>query len=133
MTDPWPGLFWLPQPSGQPLQEQVELLLCQSSACATRLEHAQLLLAQYAETQEELFPWLEETQEALGRLSLDTASCDTLKGQQVLLQVTETVCVWGGHSQGPRGAAGSLLLQPLPSGFLWPHRVFGRPLLSTSP
>ncbi|KAL8181398.1 UNVERIFIED_CONTAM: hypothetical protein K2H54_000972 [Gekko kuhli] len=74
------------QPSVQPLQEQAERLLRQSSACAMQLEHAQLLLAQYAETQEELFPWLEETQRALGRLSLDAGSCDALKDQQELLQ-----------------------------------------------
>ncbi|XP_048338595.1 microtubule-actin cross-linking factor 1, isoforms 1/2/3/5-like isoform X2 [Sphaerodactylus townsendi] len=74
------------QPLVQPLQEQAEHLLRQSSACTMRLEHAQLLLAQYTETQEELFPWLEEMQRALGGFSLDPISCDTLKDQQELLQ-----------------------------------------------
>nr|XP_056710553.1 plectin [Euleptes europaea] len=74
------------QPLVQPLQEQAEHLLRQSPACAMRLEQAQLLLAQYAETREELSPWLEETQRELECFSLDALSCDTLKDQQELLQ-----------------------------------------------
>lgn len=58
-----------------------------------RLEHAQLLLAQDAETQEELLPWLEEMQHALGRLSLDAVNCDALQDQQELLQVRKAVVV----------------------------------------
>ncbi|XP_077208971.1 LOW QUALITY PROTEIN: plectin-like [Paroedura picta] len=91
IADPVVSLCSLPaqqqlQALVQPLKEQAEHLLGQSSACAMRLDHAQLLLAQYAETREELFPWLEETQQTLGRFSLDAVSCEALKDQQELLQ-----------------------------------------------
>lgn len=76
-----------PQPSVQLLQGRMESLVQQSAARALRLEQAQVLLAQYTEACEELCPWLEETQQALAQVSPHTASCESFREQQELLQV----------------------------------------------
>ncbi|XP_033011905.1 microtubule-actin cross-linking factor 1, isoforms 1/2/3/5-like isoform X2 [Lacerta agilis] len=74
------------QPSVRPLQERSEHLLRQSLACTLRLERAQSLLAQFAEAREELCPWLEETQRAVGQFSPDGISCEAFREHQELLQ-----------------------------------------------
>ncbi|XP_034980366.2 microtubule-actin cross-linking factor 1, isoforms 6/7 [Zootoca vivipara] len=74
------------QPSVQPLQERSEHLLRQSLACTLRLERAQSLLAQFSEAREELCPWLEETQWAVGQFSPDGISCEAFREHQELLQ-----------------------------------------------
>ncbi|XP_061468306.1 microtubule-actin cross-linking factor 1, isoforms 6/7-like [Rhineura floridana] len=73
------------QPLAQPLREQTERLLHQSSACGVRLERAQLLLAQYEDAYQELCPWLEETSRAAGQLSLNSISCEAFKEHQELV------------------------------------------------
>ncbi|XP_053101052.1 microtubule-actin cross-linking factor 1, isoforms 6/7-like isoform X2 [Hemicordylus capensis] len=62
-----PGLQQQLQPSVCSLQERVALLLQHSSARGMQLEQARVLLAQFAEAQEELHPWLEETQHAVAQ------------------------------------------------------------------
>lgn len=76
------------QPSVQALRERTEQLFLRSGACAVRLEHAQSLLAQFAEAHAELSPWLEETR-ALGvQLCPSAIGYEAFKEQQGLLQVS---------------------------------------------
>ncbi|KAF7237173.1 Microtubule-actin cross-linking factor 1, isoforms 1/2/3/5 [Varanus komodoensis] len=75
-----------PQALLQPLKESVECLVRRSSARTTRLEHAQHLLAQYAEAHEELEPWLAETQRAVASLPPDGEGQGAFREQQELLQ-----------------------------------------------
>ncbi|XP_062987463.1 microtubule-actin cross-linking factor 1, isoforms 6/7-like [Elgaria multicarinata webbii] len=74
------------QPLVRPLQESAEHLVCQSSARAMQLEHAQCLLAQYTEAHEELQPWLEEAQQVVAQVSPDSISYEAFREQQELLQ-----------------------------------------------
>ncbi|XP_014801189.1 PREDICTED: dystonin-like [Calidris pugnax] len=74
------------QPSVQALRERTEQLFLRSGACAVQLEHAQSLLAQFAEALQELSPWLEETQLLGEQLSPEAISYEAFKEQQALLQ-----------------------------------------------
>ncbi|KAM6282660.1 microtubule-actin cross-linking factor 1, isoforms 6/7-like [Porphyrio hochstetteri] len=74
------------QPSVQALGERTEQLVQRSGACAARLERAQALLAQFAEAQDELSPWLEETRDVGAQLGPGAGTYEALKEQQVLLQ-----------------------------------------------
>ncbi|XP_071890276.1 microtubule-actin cross-linking factor 1, isoforms 6/7 isoform X2 [Anas platyrhynchos] len=74
------------QPSVQALRERAEQLFVRSGACAVQLEHAQSLLAQFAEAHAELLPWLEETQAVGVQLSPNAISYEAFKEQQALLQ-----------------------------------------------
>ena len=58
-----------------------------SSHVVLQLEHAQSLLAQFAEGHAEVFPWLQETKALAGQLSLNTISYEAFREQQDLLQV----------------------------------------------
>lgn len=77
------------QPSVQALRERAEQLFVRSGACAVQLEHAQSLLAQFAEAHAELLPWLEETQAVGVQLSPNAISYEAFKEQQALLQVRD--------------------------------------------
>ncbi|KAM6458463.1 microtubule-actin cross-linking factor 1, isoforms 6/7-like isoform 1-T3 [Liasis olivaceus] len=74
------------QPLVQPLRERTECLGPQSSACALQLEQAQLLLAQHAEAQAELGPWLEEAQRVAEECSPGSIGCEAFRKQQEVLQ-----------------------------------------------
>ncbi|KAM6375942.1 microtubule-actin cross-linking factor 1, isoforms 6/7-like [Alca torda] len=74
------------QPSVQALRERTEQLSLRCGACAVQLEHAQSLLAQFAEAHQELSPWLEETQGLGVQLSPNAISYEAFKEQQALLQ-----------------------------------------------
>uniref|UniRef100_A0ABM5GD79 Microtubule-actin cross-linking factor 1, isoforms 6/7-like n=1 Tax=Pogona vitticeps TaxID=103695 RepID=A0ABM5GD79_9SAUR len=77
------------QPLAQRLREEMEQLVHRSSARGAQVERAQLLLAQYAEAQEALQPWLEETPSAVALLlfSSEDVSCETFREHQERLQL----------------------------------------------
>ncbi|KAJ7338283.1 hypothetical protein JRQ81_011048 [Phrynocephalus forsythii] len=75
------------QPLAQQLQELMGQVLRQSSAHSVQLERSQLLLAQYAEAQEELGQWLEEAPRAVALFSSKDMSCETFREEQGRLQV----------------------------------------------
>ncbi|KAM6967612.1 microtubule-actin cross-linking factor 1, isoforms 6/7 [Aplochiton taeniatus] len=68
------------------LQEQCNATSATNSHVVLQLEHAQSLLAQFAEGLAEVSPWLQETQALVGQLSLSTISYEAFRGQQDLLQ-----------------------------------------------
>ncbi|KAK2512492.1 hypothetical protein Q9233_016244 [Columba guinea] len=74
------------QSSVPALRERTEQLLVRSGACAVRLEHAQALLAQFAEALAELSPWLDETQGLGVQLAPSAITYEAFKEQQALLQ-----------------------------------------------
>ncbi|XP_069477977.1 microtubule-actin cross-linking factor 1, isoforms 6/7-like [Ambystoma mexicanum] len=74
------------QPCLDSLAERAPQVLMKSSSSAMQLEHLQSLLAQYSETQEELLPWLEDTQAEIAQLSPCSFSSESFKEQQELLQ-----------------------------------------------
>lgn len=92
------------QPSVQALRERAEQLFVRSGACAVQLEHAQSLLAQFAEAHAELLPWLEETQAVGVQLSPNAISYEAFKEQQALLQVRDGEGQRQGRALAPRGS-----------------------------
>ncbi|XP_069738129.1 microtubule-actin cross-linking factor 1, isoforms 6/7-like [Phaenicophaeus curvirostris] len=70
----------------QELQERTEQLVQRSGACTAQLEQAQALLAQFAEAQEELQPWLQEAQAVGLQLAPGAVIPEALREQQALLQ-----------------------------------------------
>ncbi|KAJ7985114.1 hypothetical protein DPEC_G00348720 [Dallia pectoralis] len=68
------------------LQEQCNITSATNSHVVLQLEHAQSLLAQFSEGLAEVSPWLQETQDLIGRLSLSTISYEAFREQQDLLQ-----------------------------------------------
>lgn len=95
-----------PQPSVQVLRERTEQLSLRCGACAVQLEHAQSLLAQFAEAHQELSPWLEETQGLGVQLSPNAISYEAFKEQQALLQVRGEV---GKGRAGTRSAGSGVV------------------------
>lgn len=93
------------QSSVQALRERAEQLFVRSGACAVQLEHAQSLLAQFAEAHAELLPWLEETQAVGVQLSPNAISYEAFKEQQALLQVRDGEGQRLGRALAPRGSA----------------------------
>lgn len=72
------------------LQEQCNTTSATNAHVVLQLEHAQSLLSQFSEGLAEISPWLEETQNLIGQLSLGTISYEAFREQQDLLQVEET-------------------------------------------
>lgn len=69
------------------LQEQCNTTSATNSHVVLQLEHAQSLLLQFSEGLAEVSPWLDETQNLIGQLSLSTISYEAFREQQDLLQV----------------------------------------------
>lgn len=72
------------------LQEHCNTTSATNAHVVLQLEHAQSLLAQFSEGLAEVSPWLVDTQELIGQLSLSTISYEAFREQQDLLQVEET-------------------------------------------
>ncbi|KAL2084634.1 hypothetical protein ACEWY4_020152 [Coilia grayii] len=68
------------------LQEQCHVTSATSSHVVLQLEHAQSLLAQFAEGHAEVLPWLQETKALAEQLSLSTISYEAFREQQDLIQ-----------------------------------------------
>ncbi|XP_054023519.1 plectin [Dryobates pubescens] len=74
------------QPSVRALRESTEQLCQRSAASALQLEQAQHLLAQFSEALDELWPWLEETQDVGTQLAPSASGYEAFREQQALLQ-----------------------------------------------
>uniref|UniRef100_A0A1A8EXN2 Plectin b n=1 Tax=Nothobranchius korthausae TaxID=1143690 RepID=A0A1A8EXN2_9TELE len=68
------------------LQEQCNTTSATNAHVVLQLEHAQSLLTQFSEGLAEVSPWLEETQNVVGQLSLSTISYEAFREQHDLLQ-----------------------------------------------
>ncbi|XP_043974154.1 microtubule-actin cross-linking factor 1 isoform X1 [Gambusia affinis] len=68
------------------LQEHCNTTTATNAHVVLQLEHAQSLLTQFSEGLAEVSPWLDETRELIGQLSLSTISYEAFREQQDLLQ-----------------------------------------------
>lgn len=93
------------QPSVRALQERMEQLCQRSAASALQLEQAQHLLAQFSEALDELWPWLEETQDVGMQLAPSASGYDAFREQQALLQVR----AWAPQRRGYGGGRDLLM------------------------